>query len=157
MGNEKIGAILNIIKFVLAILGVILVAWVIGSDPGSISELTVEEKEAFIASGSMSGSMNYALGVILIGILLIVAFFVYSMMLDAKKALKSVIGYAIAGVAFLVFYMFAGGEMTPVAMKDGVDVGTIKASEAGLYLAIFAICIGFLAMLISPLFRYLKN
>lgn len=157
MGNDKVGTILNVVKFVLAILGIVLVAWVIGSDPGSVSELTVEEKEAFIAGGSMSGSMNYALGIILVGIILIVGFFIYSLMLDTKKALKSVLGYAFAGVAFLIFYMFAGGEMTPVAMKDGIEEGTIKASEAGLYLAIFSIAVGFVAMLVSPLFRYLKN
>jgi hypothetical protein len=157
MGNDKVGTILNVVKFVLAILGIVLVAWVIGSDPGAVSELTVEEKEAFIASGSMSGSMNYALGIIVVGIVLIVGFFVYNLMLDTKKALKSVLGYAFAGVAFLIFYMFAGGEMTPVAMKDGIEEGTIKASEAGLYLAIFSIAVGFVAMLVSPLFRYLKN
>jgi hypothetical protein len=42
-------------------------------------------------------------------------------------------------------------------MKDGIEEGTIKASEAGLYLAIFSIAVGFVAMLVSPLFRYLKN
>jgi len=157
MGNDKMVTILNIIKFVLAILGVVLVGWVIKSDPGSVSELTVDEKEAFIASGSMSGSMNYALGVILVGIILILGFFVYNLILDTKKALKSVVGYAIAAIAFFVIYMFVGGESTPTSEKFGVDVGTIKASEAGLYLALIAIALGFIAMLVSPLFRYLKN
>jgi hypothetical protein len=157
MGNEKIGTILNIVKFVLAILGVVLVAWVIGSDPGSFNDLTMEQKEEFLNGGPMSGSMNYALGIILAGVILILGFFVYSLMLDAKKALKSVIGYALAAALFFVFYGVVGGEMTPVALKDGIDESTVKASEAGLYLAIFAIAAGFVAMLISPLFRYLKN
>lgn len=157
MGNEKIGTILNIVKFVLAILGVVLVAWVIGSDPGSFNDLTMEQKEEFLNGGPMSGSMNYALGIILAGVILILGFFVYSLMLDAKKALKSVIGYVLAAVLFFLFYGVVGGEMTPVALKDGIDESTVKASEAGLYLAIFAIAAGFVAMLISPLFRYLKN
>jgi hypothetical protein len=157
MGNEKIGTILNIVKFVLAILGVVLVAWVIGSDPGSFNDLTMEQKEEFLNGGPMSGSMNYALGIILAGVILILGFFVYSLMIDAKKALKSVIGYVLAAVLFFVFYGVVGGEMTPVALKDGIDESTVKASEAGLYLAIFAIAAGFVAMLISPLFRYLKN
>lgn len=157
MGNEKMGTILNVVKFVLAILGVVLVAWVIGSDPGAFNDLTMEQKEEFLNGGPMSGSMNYALGIILAGVILILGFFVYSLMLDAKKALKSVIGYALAAVLFFVFYGIVGGEMTPVALKDGIDESTVKASEAGLYLAIFAIAAGFLAMLISPLFRYLKN
>jgi len=157
MGNEKIGTILNIVKFVLGILGVVLVAWVIGSDPGSFNDLTMEQKEEFLNGGPMSGSMNYALGIILAGVILILGFFVYSLMLDAKKALKSVIGYAAAALLFFVFFGIAGGEMTPVALKDGIDESTIKASEAGLYLAIFAIAVGFVAMLVSPLFRYLKN
>jgi hypothetical protein len=157
MENAKLSSILNVIKFVLAILGVVLVAWVIGSDPGSISELSLEEKEAFIASSPMSGSMNYAIGIIIVGVVLIIGFFIYNVFLDAKKAIKPVIGYIIALIAFFVFFMFAGGEMTPIAEKNGVDVSTIKMSEAGLYLAIFAILLGFIAMLISPLFRYLKN
>jgi hypothetical protein len=157
MGNEKIGTILNIVKFVLAILGVILVAWVIGSDPGAFNDLTMEQKEEFLNGAPMSGSMNYALGIIAAGILLILGFFVYSLVLDTKKALKSVIGYAAAALLFFVFYGIVGGEMTPVAMKDGVEASTVKASEAGIYLAIFAIAVGFVAMLVSPLFRYLKN
>ena len=157
MGNEKIGTILNIVKFVLAILGVVLVAWVIGSDPGAFNDLTMEQKEEFLNGAPMSGSINYALAIILIGVALILGFFVYSLMLDAKKAIKSVIGYVAAAILFFIFYAVAGGEMTPVAMKDGIDVSTIKASEAGLYLGILAIALGFLAMLISPLFRYLKN
>lgn len=157
MGNDKLRTILNIVKFALALLGVVLVGWVIASDPGSVSELTVDQKEAFIDSASMSGSMNYALGVIVIGVILILGFFVYNLILDPRKALKSVIGYAIAAVVFFIFYMFVGGASTPTSEKFGVDVGTIKASEAGLYVALFAIAIGFLAMLVSPLFRYLKN
>jgi hypothetical protein len=159
MNDSKKLMMLNIIKIVLAVIGLILVALTIKEFSGiaDIKDMTLDQKDAVIAKPILAGMTMFVLAVILLGAILIVAFFIFSVALDPKKALKSVAGYLLAGLAFLVFYFAVKGTMTPVAIEKGIETSTVKATEAGIYLTIAMVFVGFFLMLFGGLFKYIKK
>ena len=148
---------LNILKIAIGILGALYVVLAIANLPGDLKSLTVEEQDAAMNNSQLGLMTNFTVFVVLFGAILIVGFFVYGLISDTKKTIKAVSGYLAAGLAFLIFYAVAKGTSTPVAVKDGISTSTLKATEAGLYLTIFMVIVGFALMLIGPLFRYIKK
>jgi hypothetical protein len=148
---------LNVLKIAIGILGALFVVLAIANLPGDLKSLTVEEQNAAMNNSQLGLMTNFTLFVVLFGAILIVGFFAYGLINDPKKTVKAVAGYLAAGLAFLIFYAVAKGTVTPVAVKDGITSSTLKATEAGLYLTIFMVIVGFALMLVGPLFRYIKK
>lgn len=148
---------LNILKIAIGILGALFVVLAIANLPGDLKSLTVEEQDAAMNNSQLGLMTNFTLFVVLFGAILIVGFFVYGLINDTKKTVKAVSGYLASGLAFLIFYALAKGTATPISVKDGVTNSTLKAAEAGLYLTIFMVIVGFALMLVGPLFRYIKK
>jgi len=149
--------ILNILKITLSVLGALFVVLAVIDLPADLKSLTVEDQEAAMANTKLGMMTSFTLFIVILGAILILAFFLFGLITDTKKTLKAVLGYALAGVAFLLFYLMAKGTVTPVAVKDGIAASTLKATEAGLYLTIFMVIVGFALMLVGPLFRYIKK
>ncbi len=148
---------LNVLKIALGVLGSLFVLLAVMELPGDMKGLTLEEQQATYANSKLGLMTNFVMFVVILGAILVVAFFLYGLVTDTKKTLKAVIGYLLAGLGFLVFYAIAKGAITPAAVKHDVDVSTLKMTEAGLYLTIFMVIAGFALMLVGPLFRYLKK
>jgi hypothetical protein len=148
---------LNILKIAIGILGALFVVLAIANLPGDLKSLTVEEQTAAMNNSQLRLMTNFTMFVVLFGAVLIVGFFAYGLISDPKKTVKGVAGYLAAGLAFLIFYAVAKGTTTPISVKDGISISTLKATEAGLYLTIFMVIVGFALMLVGPLFRYIKK
>lgn len=148
---------LNILKIALGVLGALFVLLAVAKLPADLKSLTVEEQDAAMNNGQLGLMTNFTLFLVLLGAILIVGFFLFGLINDPKKTVKAVIGYLAAGVGFLIFYAAAKGTVTPMAEKFGIEQSTLKATEAGLYLTIFMVIVGFALMLVGPLFRYIKK
>jgi hypothetical protein len=157
MTSVKKTMFLNILKVVLGVLGVLFVLLAVVDLPADLKSLTVEDQEAALNNSKLGLMTSFTLFIVILGAILIVGFFLFGLITDTKKTLRAVLGYALAGLAFLIFYAIAKGSVTPVAVKDGISSSTLKATEAGLYLTIFMVVIGFVLMLVGPLFRYIKK
>jgi len=149
--------ILNILKIAIGVLGALFVILAVVNLPGDIKNVTVSERTAIMNNSQLGLMTNFTIFVIFLGALMIVGFFLYGLVTDTKKTLKSVIGYLLSGVVFFIMYALAKGTTTPAALKHGVETSALKATEAGLYLTIVMVAIGFILMLVGPLFRYLKK
>lgn len=148
---------LNILKIALGVLGALFVVLAVAELPSDFKALTVEERDATIINPKLVMMTNFTLFVILLGLILIVGFFLFGMVTNPKKTIKSVLGYLASGLAFFVFYAMAKGTPTEASEKFDIAQSTIKATEAGLYLTIVMVVIGFALMLLGPLFRYIKK
>lgn len=157
MNSSNKTTILNILKVVLGVLGALFVVLAVLSLPADLKSQTVEAQQAAMQNGKLGLMTGFTIFIVILGAVLILGFFLFGLITDTKKTLRAVLGYAIAGVAFLLFYLVAKGTMTPIAFKDGVSTSTLKATEAGLYLTIFMVAVGFILMLVGPLFKYIKK
>ncbi len=157
MNSTNKSMILNILKIVFGVLGALFVLLAVVELPADIKALTLDEKTAAFENPKLGLMMGYTMFIVILGAVLIVGFFLFGMITDTKKTLKAVLGYALAGLAFLLFYLFAKGSLTPVAIKEGIATSTLKATEAGLYLTFFMVIVGFALMLVGPLFRHIKK
>lgn len=157
MNSTNKSMILNILKIVFGVLGALFVLLAVFDLPADIKALTLDEKTQAFENPKLGLMMGYTMFIVILGAVLIVGFFLFGMITDTKKTLRAVLGYALAGLAFLLFYLFAKGSLTPVAIKDGIATSTLKATEAGLYLTFFMVIVGFALMLVGPLFRHIKK
>jgi hypothetical protein len=159
MNDSKKMLLLNVIKIVLAVVGLILVfatIYALGG-MGVFKDMTLDEKNTVLNNTNLGLMTTFVILIVLIGAALIVGFFVFSLALDPKKALKSVAGYLLATVAFFVFYLIAKGTMIQAAYDKGIEQSTVKATEAGIYLTIAMVVVGFVLMLFGGLFKYIKK
>ena len=148
---------LNILKLTLGILGSLFVLLAVLELPAELKGLTVEERDATLSNAKLGLMTNFTIFIVILGSLLIAAFFVFDLITNPKKSLKAVLGYALAALAFGIMYAMAGGSATPMSDALGIDQSTIKATEAGLYLTIFMVIIGFALILVGPLFKNFKK
>jgi cytochrome bd-type quinol oxidase subunit 2 len=149
--------ILNIDKIAIALLGSIFVLLAVVDLPADLKGLTVEDKDAVMANSKLALMTNFTLFTVVLGAILVVGFFAYGLVTDTKKTVRAVIGYLLAGLAFLLFYALAKGTPTTFSVDHDIAKSTLKATEAGMYLTIFMVVIGFILMLVGPLFRYIKK
>lgn len=148
---------LNVLKIALGLLGALFVLLAVFELPGDMKSLTLEEQAATYENTKLGLMTNFVIFIVILGAILVVGFFLYGLVTDTKKTIKAVIGYLLAGLGFVVFYAVAKGTITPAAVKHGVEASTIKITEAGLYLTLFMVVVGFALMLVGPLFRYIKK
>lgn len=148
---------LNVLKIALGLLGALFVLLAVFELPGDMKSLTLEEQAATYENTKLGLMTNFVIFIVILGAILVVGFFLYGLVTDTKKTIKAVIGYLLAGLGFVVFYAVAKGTITPAAVKHGVEASTIKTTEAGLYLTLFMVVVGFALMLVGPLFRYIKK
>jgi hypothetical protein len=151
--------ILNIVKIFLAIVGLILVVWTISSLSGTadFKDMSMAEKKELMNNSALSAMTQFVMWIVIIGAKLILLFFLFSIKLNPVSALKSVAGIILSAIAFLIFYLAAKGTMISVAVEKDIEQSVVKATEAGLYLTIFMVVVGFILMLFGGLFKYIKK
>ncbi|MBM3454521.1 MAG: hypothetical protein FJX80_05160 [Bacteroidetes bacterium] len=147
---------INLLKFSLVIVGV-------GASFFLFNGPSVTEGEAAMAEFRESLEMDVAIwftiGLMIFAISIVVAFFIWSLIIQPKKTILSIIGLA---VCFLVYGIFMGigtsDNVQSLALKgDKISQGVVNTTSAGIYTIIFCLVVGFLVILIGPFFGRYRN
>ncbi|MGB0932865.1 MAG: hypothetical protein ACPGU5_01190 [Lishizhenia sp.] len=145
---EKSNSIGLIIKAVIIIPIIIFGAMVMFSGI-NVDTSTTAEVNAFAEGGVMSGATIFSFAAIALCAVLIVVFFVYLLVTDPIRAIKSILGIIVAAVIFLVLY-FAGTSTTPedLNLPEAITASqkTVDFTNAGVVTAFIAIGAALLAI-----------
>jgi len=155
MDSNKLNVILNGLKFGLVGIGVIACLLVIGG-PNAEAEITVQEE--FREGGAMSTAVGYTILIILAAVVAVLFFFVQQLISTPKKTVMSILGLIIALVFFLFFWIIGTSDTNEtLALRDPVDLGTIRTVTAGLYTAFVGVIVGVLVWILSPLMGKMRK
>ena len=155
MDSNKLNVILNGLKFGLVGIGVIACLLVIGG-PNAEAEMPVQEE--FREGGAMSTAVGYTILIILAAVVAVLFFFVQQLISTPKKTVMSILGLIIALVLFLFFWIVGTSDTNEtLALRDPVELGTIRTVTAGLYTAFVGVIVGVLVWILSPLMGKMRK
>lgn len=155
MNSNKLNVILNGLKFGLVAIGVIACLLVIGG-PNAEAETAVQEE--FRDGGAMSTAIGYTILIIVAALAAVLIFFVIQLISDAKRTVISILGLIVALVLFLIFWMAGTSDTSEtLALRDPVELSTIRTVTAGLYTAIVGVVVGVLVWILSPLMGRMRK
>jgi hypothetical protein len=154
MKINKLPLYMNILKVVLVAIGVILCLFLFG---GPNATGTPEEIKEF-REGSQLGLASTFTGIIVfLGIGLILLFFVVQLISNPKKTVLSILGLVAALIIYLIFWAAGTGDTNEtLQLRHPVEQGTITATTAGLWTALVAVGVGFLAVIAGFFTRAIK-
>ncbi|MBI2257288.1 MAG: hypothetical protein HYU67_00125 [Flavobacteriia bacterium] len=147
MNEKKILMISNIIKIAFIVIGVIVSAMVINGPNVTAGKEAVEQ---FRDGGQMGMAVGFTGFLIFLCTGLVILFYIFLLISDWKKALKSMIGI----IAFAVLYMIINAIGTSdtsetLALKNAVSDSTVDSTHAGLITSIIALSIAALTLVWS--------
>lgn len=156
---EKSNTIGMIIKAVIIIPIIIFGALVMFSGINVDTSTTAEVSE-FAAGPVMSGATIFSFAAIALCAVLIVVFFVYLLITDPIRAIKSILGILVAAAIFLILY-FAGTSTTPedLNLPEAITASqkTVDFTNAGVVTAFIAIGAALLAIVIGSLLNLVRK
>jgi|SRR5690554_1327240 len=160
MDNEKKLNILGIIiKIVIAVPALIFGFIVMTS--GVNAESADVEKLAFMDSLSFNGVMNISLYAIAITIVLILIFFIVSLVTRPVQAMKSILGIIISGLLFFILYsMGTTDTLESLNVVGDITAGpaAINFTHAGIYTAIIGLAVcSALAIFMGLIVKLIRN
>jgi len=141
---------LNLIKFALVTVGV-------GASFLLFNGPSVTAGPAAIAEYRESAEMDFAIwftiGLLIFAMAVVIGFFAWSLILQPKKTIISIIGLV---VCFIVYVVFMGIGTTDtvqtLALKgDKISQGVVDTTSAGIYTIAFCLVVGFIVIIIGPL------
>lgn len=147
---------INILKFALVLIGV-------GSSLflflGPSATESVAVRLEFSESLEMNVAIWYSIGLLVFAMLIVVGFFVWSLIIQPKKTLISIIGLI---VCFIVYFIFLGIGTSDTAQtlslkESTISQGIVNTTSAGIFTIIFCTIVGFLVILIGPFFGRYRN
>jgi len=140
---------LNLIKFALVTVGV-AASFLLFNGP------SVTAGPAAIAEYRESAEMDFAIwftiGLLIFAMAVVIGFFAWSLILQPKKTIISIIGLV---VCFIVYVVFMGIGTTDtvqtLALKgDKISQGVVDTTSAGIYTIAFCLVVGFIVIIIGP-------
>lgn len=156
---EKSNTIGMIIKAVIIVPIIIFGALVMFSGINVDTSTTAEVSE-FAAGPVMSGATIFSFAAIALCAVLIVVFFVYLLITDPIRAIKSILGILVAAAIFLILY-FAGTSTTPedLNLPEAITASqkTVDFTNAGVVTAFIAIGAALLAIVIGWLLNLVRK
>lgn len=145
MNSNKLGLLLNVIKFGLAGLGVILAAFLF---MGPNAETTMEVQTEFREGSTMNAAIYYFIAILLAGAGLVLLFFLFNLISQPKKTVMSIIGIIVALVIYLIFSMMGSADTNEsLALRDPVEQGTINSTTAGIFTVGFILVVAVIVTL----------
>ena len=147
--------VLTLVRFALVIVGV-------GASFLLFNGPSVADGKAAVAayreSSELGFAINYTLGLILLGIVVIIGFFVFSIIIQPKKTLLSIVGLLVsAALFFIIFTVGTSDNQDSLSLKMEASQNVVNLASAGIYTIGLCIGIGFLAIVLGPLMgRYRK-
>lgn len=155
MDAKKLTLIMNVLKFGLVGLGVILCLTLFN---GPNMESPLAEQADFREGASLGLATSYTGFIFFAGIGLILLFFVVQLISNPKKTIISIVGLLAALVLYFIISMGGTSDTNEsLALRDPVSLETIASTTAGLWTAIIGVVAGLVLVLLGPLMgRYRK-
>jgi len=146
---------MNIVKFGLALVGVLLCLLIIGGPNG---EQPLAEQTAFREGAKLGAAISYTGILMFVGAAVIVLFFVVQLITNTKRTVYSIIGIIVAIVIYLIITMMGTSDTNAtLALRDPVSSSTINTTSAGIYTIIIGLIISILAILLGPFMGRLRK
>lgn len=158
MNNVKFASIMNIVKIVIAVLGVGLsISLFFGPNTDATTEAITEFREG----ASLSGAIWYFIVIFLSCIGLILAFFLFQLISNPKRTVMSIIGI-VAALVFYLIYLGIGTSDTSETLQFSESLGeisnsTVTTTTAGIYTVLTGLALALLAIILSPVMGKLRK
>lgn len=155
MKSNKVDLVLNLLKFVLGGIGVILCMLIFNGPNG---EDTLVDQVAFRDGAKLGATISYT-GIIMFACAaIIVLFFFVQLVSNPKKTILSIIGVIIALVIYLVIRMIGTDDTNAsLALRDPVSDSSINATSAGIYTIFIGMAISVLVIVLGPFMGRLRK
>lgn len=145
---------MNILKVVLVAAGVILCLFLFG---GPNANGTKEEIDAFRDGTEMGLASGFTGFIVFLGVGLILLFFVVQLISNPKKTIISILGIVAALAVYLIFWAAGTGDTNEsLQLRYPVEQETIVSTSAGLWTALVATGVAFLAVIGGFFSRLIK-
>jgi hypothetical protein len=155
MSAKKINLLLNIIKFGLGGLGVVLSMLLFYAPNVSAG---TEAVEAYRDGAQMSYAIwfTFALMFLLLGIVLL--FFFLELISRPKKTIIAILGIFVSLIVYFILIGIGTSDTTDtLLLKNPVSQGVVDTTTAGVYTIMVGMAIGVLVIVLGPLMgRYRK-
>lgn len=148
MKSNKLDLAMNILKFGLVAIGVILCLLIIN---GPNAEQPILEQETFREGASLGAAISYSGLLLFACAAVVVLFFVVQLITNTKRTVFSIIGIIVAFVIYFVISMMGtSDDNASLALRDPVSLSTINSTSAGLYTVIIGLVISVLVIVLGP-------
>lgn len=140
----------NVLKFALVIIGVascflLFKGPSVAQGPAAIAE--------FRDSAEMSFAIWFTIGILALAVFVVVAFFLWALILQPKKTILSIIGLIVCFVIYSAFSLIGTSDnVQSLALKgDKISQGVVDTTSAGIYTIAFCLIAGFVVILAGPI------
>lgn len=154
---------LNILGLIIKI-GIAVPALILGfitMTAGVNAESDEVVKQNFMDNFAFSGVMNISFYAIIAAVILVLLFFVISLITRPVAAIKSILGIIVAGVLFFILYSMGTTDTVESLGVTGditASEATLNFTHAGMYTAIIGLVIcSVLAMLMGFIVKLIRN
>lgn len=148
MKSNKLDLAMNVLKFGLVAIGVILCLLIIN---GPNAEQPILEQETFREGASLGAAISYSGLLLFACAAIVVLFFVVQLITNTKRTVFSIIGIIVAFVIYFVISMMGtSDDNASLALRDPVSLSTINSTSAGLYTVIIGLVISVLVIVLGP-------
>lgn len=155
MDAKKTALMLNVIKFLLAGVGVIACILVINGPNTNAGSQAVEK---FRDGFEMSFAMLFTIAVIFACVALILVFFVLQFIGQPKKTAMSIMGILLSLLVYIVFYLGGTSDTSKsLLLKNEVSDSVVVTTTAGLYTTFVALAVAVIVIIGLPIYNYFKK
>lgn len=155
MKSNKLDLAMNVLKFGLVAIGVILSLLIIN---GPNAEQTTMEIETFRESATLGAAITYSGLLLFLCVAVVVLFFIVQLISNPKKTIFSIIGIIVAFVLYFIISMIGTADTNAsLALRDPVSNSTINSTSAGLYTVIIGLAVSILVIILGPFMGRLRK
>ena len=155
MNAKNLNLLLRIFHYTLIIVGVGL-SLLLFSGPAVTDSKEVLEK--FRESTEMNAAIYFLLFIIILGILIILGFFVMQLIISPKRTILSIIGIVVSLVIYLIFFILGTKDTTDtLALRNPVSDGVVLTTTAGLYTIGVSLIVGLIVIIAGPFMGRLRK
>lgn len=148
MKSNKLDLAMNVLKFGLVAIGVVLCLLIIN---GPNAEQTQMEIETFREGASLGAAISFSGLLLFLCVAVVVLFFIVQLITNTKKTVFSIIGIIVAFVLYFILSMVGTSDTNAsLALRDPVADSTINSTSAGLYTVIIGLVISILVIVLGP-------
>jgi hypothetical protein len=155
MSAKNINLLLNIIKFGLGGLGVVLSVMLFYAPNVSAG---TEAVEAYRDGSQMSYAIWFTIALMLLLLGIVLLFFFLELISRPKKTIIAIAGIVVSLVIYLIINAMGTTDTTDtLLLKNPVSQGVVDTTTAGVYTIMVGMAIGVLVIVLGPLMgRYRK-
>lgn len=159
MNNNSIAKWTNILKVVLAVIGVVACIFLFFGP--NTNTATVDEVAEFRDGGQMGFATGFTIAILFICLALVLIFFVVQLITNPKKTLMSIIGIVLSLVVYLIIYAMGTSDTDEslglVSSVGKVDASTITSTTAGIWTIFVSLGVAVLVIIQSFVQRILNR